>query len=217
MKELLKKEMTLTAAPLSYIFILFSAMTMIPGYPILVGAFFVSLGIFYTFQFAREYNDVLYTALLPVKKSDVVLARYLFVVAIQLIAFLLDAVLTALRMTALHNVGPYATNALMSANLAFLGYTLLIFALFNMIFLAGFFKTAYYYGKPFLIFCVAAFVVVTLAEVLWHIPGLTWLGGETGNGLAYQAAVLAAGAVIYAAGTFWSLRRSQRCFEKIDL
>lgn len=217
MKELLKKEMTLTAAPLSYVFILFSAMTMIPGYPILVGAFFVSLGIFYTFQFAREYNDVLYTALLPVKKSDVVLARYLFVVAIQLIAFLLDAVLTALRMTALHNVDPYATNALMSANLAFLGYTLLIFALFNMIFLAGFFKTAYYYGKPFLIFCVAAFVVVTLAEVLWHIPGLTWLGVETGNGLAYQAAVLAAGAVIYAAGTLWSLRRSQRCFEKIDL
>ena len=69
MKNLLVKELKLSALPLSYFFILFGAMAMIPGYPILVGAFFVCLGIYQSFQNGRENNDILYTVLLPVKKE----------------------------------------------------------------------------------------------------------------------------------------------------
>ena len=50
MKKLLYKEMRLSANPLSYWFITFSAITMIPRYPILVGSFFICLGIFYTYS-----------------------------------------------------------------------------------------------------------------------------------------------------------------------
>ena len=50
---------------------------MIPGYPILCGAFFVCLGIFYTYQQARECDDITYTVLLPVRKRDVVTAKYM--------------------------------------------------------------------------------------------------------------------------------------------
>ena len=67
MNKLLKKELRLTAAPITYFFLAFALMTLIPGYPILVGGFFITLGIFYTFQMARESNDILYTALLPCK------------------------------------------------------------------------------------------------------------------------------------------------------
>lgn len=164
MDKLIKKEFTLTAAPLTYIFLAFSLMTMIPGYPILVGGFFICLGILYTFQFAREYNDVLYTALLPVKKRDVVRARYLFVVCIQMAGLLICGLLTVLRMTVLREASVYQANPLMNANPAFLGYLLVVMALFNVIFLTGFYKTAYYYGKPFVLFCVAAFVVVGLGR-----------------------------------------------------
>lgn len=69
MKNLLTKELRLTATILSYLFILFAVMTLIPGYPILVGAFFICLGIFYSFQLGRENNDILFTVLLPVKKA----------------------------------------------------------------------------------------------------------------------------------------------------
>ena len=58
MKKLLYKEMKLSANPLSYWFIAFSVMTMIPRYPILVGSFFICLGIFYTYQQIREYDDM---------------------------------------------------------------------------------------------------------------------------------------------------------------
>ena len=217
MNKLIKKEFTLAAAPLTYIFLAFGLMTMIPGYPILVGGFFICLGIFYTFQFAREYSDVLYTALLPVRKRDVVKARYLFVVCIQLSGILICGLPTLLRMTVLREAQVYQANPLMNANLAFLGYLLVIMALFNIIFLGGFYKTAYYYGKPFVLFCIAAFVVVGLGETLHHIPGLGWLNAVTGVGIIRQTVVLLAGVVIYAVGTLLSMKRSEERFEKLDL
>ena len=64
MKKLLYKEMKLSANPLSYCFIVFSVMTMIPRYPILVGSFFICLGIFHTCQQIREYDDITYTVML---------------------------------------------------------------------------------------------------------------------------------------------------------
>lgn len=217
MSRLIQKELTLTAAPLTYVFLAFGGMTLIPGYPILVGGFFICLGIFYTFQFAREYNDALYTALLPVRKKDVVKARYLFVVCIQAAGVFICGLFTVLRMTALRDVAVYRANPLMNANPAFLAYLLVIMLLFNTIFLGGFYKTAYYYGKPFILFCVAAFIVVGLGETLYHIPGLAWLGACEGAGLARQAVLLLAAAMVYAAGTLLSIKRSEQCFDKLDL
>lgn len=217
MSRLIKKEFTLTAAPLTYFFLAFGGMTMIPGYPILVSGFFICLGIFYTFQYAREYNDVLYTALLPVRKRDVVKARYLFVVCIQWAGVFICALLTVLRMTALREVPVYQTNPLMNANPVFLAYLLVIMLLFNVIFMGGFYRTAYYYGKPFILFCIAAFVVVGLGETLHHIPGLTWLGDCAGAGVRYQAVLLLAAVLAYVAGTILSMKRSQERFEKLDL
>ena len=63
MKALLQKEIRLSASVLSYIFIVAAVMTLIPGYPVLCGTFFVTLGIFHSFQNAREANDIVYSAL----------------------------------------------------------------------------------------------------------------------------------------------------------
>ena len=216
MNKLLKKEFGLTAAPITYFFLLFALMTMIPGYPILVGGFFVCMGVFYTFQFARESNDILYTALLPCKKRDVVKAKVLFTVFIQMASWLLSALLTAVRLTALRQAPVYAQNAMMNANFAYLGWLLLIFALFNSVFLGGFFRTAYQLGKPFLLYTAAAMVLIGIAEALHHVPGWEGLNSQT-EGFGLQLIVLAAGAVIYAAATVSSCRRAEGRFEKLDL
>ena len=92
MKQLVKKEFTFTALPLCYLFLLFSGMTMIPGYPIAMGSFFLCLSLFQSMMNSREQNDLSYTLLLPVSKADVVKANYLFCVGIQLLFFLLCAV-----------------------------------------------------------------------------------------------------------------------------
>ncbi len=217
MKKLLKKEMKLTAVPLTYFFILFSLMALIPGYPIAVGGFFVCLGIFYTFQFSREYNDTFYTALLPIRKKDVVKAKFVFSIGIQMVSFLLFAALTAVRMAALAQAAPYASNPMMNANLAFLGYILIIFGVFNLLFLEGFFRTAYYVGKPFIKFIIVSFLVIGAAETLHHLPGLSALNHGNLRDPLPQTAVFFLGVVLYVLMTWCSYRKSVREFEKIDL
>lgn len=217
MKKLLRKEFLLTACPLTWFFLAFSAMTMIPGYPILIGAFFICLGILYTFQFAREFNDTLYTALLPICKRDVVKAKYIFCIAVQLIALVINTALTSVRLLFFTNAAPYVNNPLMNANLAYLGYVLIVFACFNLFFLFGYFKTACYFGKPFLVFCIAAFLVVGITETLHHLPGLSLLNSTSLEGWPLQGAILVVGVVLYGLVTWTSFRKSVQRFEHIDL
>lgn len=216
MIKLLKKEIRLTAQPLSFIFVLFSLMAFIPGYPILCGAFFLCLGIFFSFQNAREQNDILYTALLPVKKSDAVISKYIFTVMLQCVYLLTSAVFTAVRMTVLAQAKPYTQNAMMNANIAYLGFILICFALFNVIFVNGFFKTAYKLGKPFIIFAVAEFIFIGFAEALHHIKGLEFLNTSTEKS-GIQALILVFGGIVYAVFTAIAINRSKKSFEKIDL
>lgn len=217
MKKLLNKEIKLSASPLSFLFIVFGVMALIPNYPILCGAFFICLGIFQSFQTSRENSDILYSALLPVSKSDVVKSKYTFCVFIELCGFVLMAAATLVRMTLLKDAAVYRNNALMNANLVYLAFALLIFALFNLIFVNGFFKTAFYFAKPFVIFIIAAFLTIGVAETLHHIPPLEKLNAFGFDELPLQLAFLAAGTVLYAVITLTSMKKSIRRFEKIDL
>ena len=217
MLKLLNKEIKLSASKLSFLFIAFAALTMAPGYPILLGAFFISFGLFQSFQHAREANDIVYSALLPISKADVVKSKYVFCVFIELLGFLLMAALTLVRMTLLKDAAVYRENVLMNANLVFLGFALLIFGIFNSVFIGGFFKTAYYFGKPFIFFIVTAFIAVCAGEAIHHVPGLEAMNSFGFEVLPLQAAVLISGAVIYAALTILSMRASIMSFEKIDL
>ncbi len=215
MKSLLTKELRLAASPLSYLFLAFTVMAFIPGYPILVGSFFVCLGMFQSFQSSREQNDILYTVLLPVDKRDAVRAKYAFVCFLELLALVLTAAMTVLRMAFLADAAIYVNNAMMNANLVYIGWWAVVFALFNGVFLGGFFRTAYKFGKPFVTFIVLAMLVVLAGEVLHHIPGLEWVNGT--DRLGMQACILAAGLALYAGITAISLRASCRRFEALDL
>ncbi len=215
MKNLLNKELRLSAHLLSYLFLAFSLMALIPGYPILLGAFFICFGLFQTFQNGRETNDVLYSALLPIDKKDVVKARYIFVCLIQIIAFLLMAGLTALRMVFFASATPYVNNAMMNSNPVFLAWTLLIFALFNTLFVGLFYKTAYKFGKPFVAFIVASMLAVCIAEVLHHLPGFGFL--NTLDRLPLQWMLMLFALAIFVFATIISCRTAQRNFELLDL
>ena len=217
MRNLMIKEMMLSASVLSYLFVAFGLMFFLPGYPILCGAFFVCLGIFQSIQNAREANDLVFSALLPVAKRDVARAKVLFACFIELYAFALMALSTLVRMTALADAPVYRANALMCANPFALGVALLLFGLFNRVFVAGFFRTSYQLAKPFVAFAVIAFVLIGVAETLHHIPGLEALNAFGFDCLPLQLGLLAAGIVCYIALTALALKRAAESFERIDL
>ncbi len=217
MRNVLLKEIRLSASPLSFLFIPFGLMFLIPGYPILCGVFFVTLGIFQSFQSAREANDIVFSALLPIAKKDVVRGKYAFVCLIEGCALILMAAAVLVRMTALAGSPVYRANALMNANPFALGCALLIFGLFNLIFVGGFFRTAYRFAGPFVAYIVAAFLTVAAAEALHHIPGLEALNAFGTDSAALQLAALAAGAAAFLGMTFASLKKACINFERIDL
>ena len=217
MSKLLKKELRLAASPLSYWFLAFSLMTMIPGYPILVGGFFVCLGLFQSYQNAREQNDVIYTALLPVAKTDIVRAKLGFTVLIEIAAWCLSAVLTLVRMTALRDAPVFTQNAMMNANLVYLGWLAVLFGLFNLIFARGYFKTVYKLGRPFLTYAAVGFLAVGAAEVLHHLPGLGWLNTTGFDHPAGQVVFLCAGISLFLVMTGYTLFASVRSMERLDL
>ena len=217
MKNILLKEFRLSASPLAFIFIIAGFMFFLPGYPVLVGAFFVTLGLFHSFQSAREANDIVFSVLLPIAKKDVVKGKYLFVCFIEGAAALVMTVATIIRMTLLKDSPAYRTNALMNANLFALGVALLIFGLFNAVFVGGFFKTAFKQGKPFVIYIVVTFLVIAMAEALHYFPGL---GAVNAFGTEYpglQLVLLFAGIILFVIITLLAYHKACRDFERVDL
>ena len=217
MSNILRKEMRLSASVLSYLFIAFGLMFFLPGYPILCGVFFVTLGIFYSFQNSRETNDIIYSILLPIAKKDVVKAKFLFSCFIELCSFALMVAVTILRMTILLESSLYRNNALMNATPFALGMALVIFGLFNFIYIGGFFKTAYKFGKPFIIYIIAAFLTIGIGETLHHFPGLMMLNAFGFEHIILQLGLLGIGVLCYVLMTLLSYRNACERFEKIDL
>lgn len=217
MSNIFIKEVKLSASILAYLFTAFGAMFLLPGYPVLCGAFFVTLGIFQSFQYAREANDILFSALLPIAKKDVVRGRFLFVCFIEMCGFAVMAAAALLRMTVFSAAAVYRNNALMNANLFALGMALVIFGLFNLIFVRGYFKTAYKFAGPFVKYIIAAFAAIIIAEALHYFPGLAALNAFGFENALLQLGLLAAGGGIYAAMTLMACKTACRTFETIDL
>lgn len=217
MRKILLKEIKLSASILSFLFIAFGFMFFLPGYPVLCGAFFVTLGIFQSFQNAREANDIVFSALLPIAKKDVVKGKFIFSCFIEICSILVMTLGVVLRMTVLTEVAAYSNNALMNANLFALGLAFFIFGLFNWIFVGGFFKTAYKFAKPFVVFIVVCFIVIFIGEALHYIPGLEILNAFGFENLALQLILLVSGIVLYSVITMLAYRKACTDFDKIDL
>ena len=217
MYNILLKELKLSASVLSFLFVFFGLMFFLPGYPVLCGAFFSSLGLYKSFEFAREANDTVFSALLPIAKKDVVKGKYCFVCLIELCTLFLMTVSVIVRMTALKDALVYRSNALMNANFFALGAAFFLFGLFNRIFVGGFFKTAYKLGRPFLVYMIAGFFSIGVFEALHHIPGLEVLNAFGTEEITIQVLLLIAGIAAWLLMTVISYRRACKHFEKLDL
>lgn len=213
----MKKEMRLSALIIVYDFVIFGFMFLLPGYPVLCGAFFLTLGLYQNFRYARECNDIVFSALLPIAKQDVVKGKFAFSCMIEMCCFVLMLFSAIVRMTALSASPVYMSNALMNANLFALGMALVIFGIFNLVFIGSFFKTGYKTGAPFIVYMVISFVIIGIAEALHHIPGLEALNAFGFEHFALQICALAAGVLFYIGLTVFSYRKSCYNFERIDL
>ena len=162
MKALLNKEFKLCLHPAAFIYLSLVLMLLIPNYPYLVSCFFVCNGIFFCFQQARENGDAMYTAMLPVSKAQAVKARVWFVVIIEMIDVVLIAGMCALALVAMPETNGGGTDH----GLSLLAFALVLFAIFNLIYLPSFYKTGYKAGSAFIKSAIGVWLWLILCEGL---------------------------------------------------
>lgn len=190
MKTLLYKQLRLVCQPMTLVFCLFGVMLLIPAYPYTVMWFYVMLGLFFSFLNGREQKDVYYSALLPIRKRDTVKANCLFVGLIEVLALVIAVPFALLRAKLGIGDNPVGLNA----NVTLFACGLMLFAVFNAVFLLSFYRTAYKVGVSFVKACIVMAVAAFIMEAAVHFPALSRFNGYD---LACQLPLLAAGLVIW--------------------
>lgn len=214
-QKLIYKEWKLAIHPTGYIFLLMGAMLLIPNYPYYVAFFYLTLGIFFTFMSGNATNDVFFTTLLPVRKRDVVKARLWTVIGLEVLQIIIAVPFAVLR----NQIAPTENLVGMDANIALFGMVFIMFAIFNVVFLPQFYRTAYKTGTPYLMATSAMVVVIVLIElVIQLVPAIKKvLDSTAADYIPPQSIVLITGMLIFALLNWLAYRQSARSFEQLDL
>lgn len=215
MKNLLKKEFALAMHPTAPVFLMLSAMLLIPNYPYYVVFFYTGLAVFFTCLNGRENHDIAYTVQLPVAKRDVVKARFAFVLILEGAQIVIAVPFALLRQSF-----PMPGNEVgMDANLSLFAFSFVLLGLFNLIFFSIYYKNVRQVGKAFVASSSAVFLYMAVMEVLTHmIPFLRdQMDTRDPQYLPQKLLVLAAGVLIFALLTWAAYQQSVRSFEAQDL
>ena len=226
MKALIYKEMRLSMHPICYIFIVsFPLMILIPSYPLGIGFIYVLTCypiLFLGANKGQQSNDLLYSALLPVRKKDIVLARIITVIIMQ-VAFMLI-------MSALYPLARMINNAIiansenpkeytipglgLNSYVLVLAFAIVGYAIADIIF----FPIYYKHGKSIVmstLFTILGFViyigVVTIG--LPFIPGLEILNNLH---VGIQFAILAGAITLSFVLHILVYKMSSKRLEKVD-
>lgn len=214
MKALLYKQLSLVCHPMTLVFALFGVMLIIPNYPYTVAFFYVTLGIFFMFSNGREQKDIYYSALLPIRKRDHVKGNVIFIMLIE-VASLVIAVPFAMLSV---KINPFGENQVgLDPNVALFGIVLLLYTLFNYIFLTSFYRTAYKVGISFLKAIIPTSLAMVICEILPHIPALSMLNETTAKANLQQLPILLVGLVVYGIMLRWTYQIAAARYERVDL
>jgi hypothetical protein len=192
------------------------ALMLIPGWIyFLVLLYFCWITIPNMFGGFKSQNDLMFTAMMPVRKKDIVKARISVIVILELL-HIATAMIFGLVTVRLY---PNLTYYFFGPSLGFWGLCFVMLAIFNIIFISMYFKTAYKFGA-------ATFASVTAAMLF--AGGMQWAGirnaalsdAFNGTGLddpGLQASILIAGVLIFAAFTAISYFIAARRFRKVEV
>ena len=228
MKALIYKEFKLAMHPLCYVFIcLFPLMLLIPSYPIGVG--FIYLMSCYPVLFlgankGQQSNDLLFSALLPVRKKDIVKARIFTVLIMQVAYMLIMSALLPVAIAIENSIvvegGEEVTHAGMGLNgfVSLLAIAIIGFAIADLIFFAIYYKNGKSIVMSTLLTIIGFVVYLGIFTIGFpYIPGFEWYTKilcESGVGI--QFAFLGGAILISAALHYLNYRISSKRLEQVD-
>ena len=211
--KLLYKELALAAHPTSIVFACLGCLVVVPAYPYTVIFMFGCLAPYRTFRYARETNDLWYTALLPVTKKESVRGKCLLIVSIQLFQLLIAVPSVFLRKILEVGNNPVGIDA----TIAWFGFGLMIYGIFDLIFFPAYYRNGYKAGRAFIIAAIPMLLMMVIVESAVRIPQLAWLDSYALPDLMRQIPVLLIAILCYGGFVSLAYKISVKRFKHVDL
>ena len=215
MIKLFKKEIALVIHPTAYIFLALSMMLIIPNYPYYVIFFYTGLAIFFTCLNGRENNDILYSAMLPISKKEIVKSRFCLVILLEIMQILLAIPFAIIR----QKMNVPSNQVGMEANIALFGFSLIMLGIFNMVFFLIYYKDVRKVGVAFVKSSIAVFLYIAIIETCVHIIPFfkNYLDTKDTFYITYKLLILGLGIIIYTIMTVITYKKAVKLFENYDI
>ena len=224
MKALLYKEFKLAMHPMCYVFItVFPLLILIPKYPIAVGFIYVLSAypiLFLGANKGQQSNDLLFSTLLPVRKKDIVLARILTVIIMQVIFITVMTWFYPLKVLIANYIpGPASAGIDVDGYVSILAFAIIGFAFADL----GFFPAYYKNGRSILLptlFTIFGFAIyiMTVTVAIPYIPviGQPYVDFFSTSKIWIQFIFLAASIIFYGLIHIIVYKVSAKRLEKVD-
>lgn len=192
------------------------ALMLIPGWLyFLVIMYFFWLTVPNMFGGFKAQNDLMFTAVMPVTKQDIVKARVSVIVILELMHIVIAMIFGKITLLLYPNLTYY----FFAPHLGFWGLCFVMVAIFNIIFIPMYYKTAYKYGAASTASILAATLFAGVAQ--WLAIQNSFLSdtfnGSGANHIGLQISILAAGIVIFFAFTMIAYQIAVRRFAKVEI
>ena len=218
MKNLLKKEILLCTNAQIVIFSLFALFILIPSWPPAIAFIYPLSGVMTLFPRGLANKDIEYTSLLPVKKTDIVKGKTLFIMVVELAVILLATAGGIIR--ALYPIIPDASESdyyiKTQPTISLLGFAFFAFGVMNFIMISMYYKNPYKrLSAPSLISIFASTFVLGIGTVLIVLVDV--MRDYSPLGLMVQFITLAIGMILFVVLSLLGYLLGAKRFEKVDL
>jgi len=220
MKKLLFKELRLCLTPQAIVFCCLSSLIIIPSWPSIVAFVYTFMAFIVIFPMAIANHDMEYTAILPVRKKDIVKGKALLAMSIEIISILISIPFALIKVFFINGSIPATdTYSDLGINLVLYGIVLALSGLFNLIFIPWYYKNPYKTAKPqiFTTFLIMV-VMISIVIIFVSIPeATTFVNTFSGIALIVQFISLFAGLLLFLGLSALAAYLGGKRLEKIDL
>ena len=217
MYNLLMKELKLGISPFFYVLpFLTGALMLIPGWLyFLVILYFCFITVPNMLGGYKSQNDLMFTSMLPVTKKDMVKAKVSTIVILELLHVVV-AVIYGMITVRLY---PNLTYYFFAPSFGFWGLCFVMLAIFNIILIPMYYKTAYKYGAAAIASITAAILFAGAAEWLGIQNSFVYdlFKGTGTENLGTQLSILLIGILIFLIFTIIAYHIAYKRFEKVEM
>lgn len=217
MYNLVIKDLKLGVNPWFFVLpLLTGALMLVPGWIyFLVPLYFCFITVPNTFGGFKSQNDLMFSTMMPVTKKDIVKARIAVIVILELMHLLVAMIFSVFTF----RLYPHMIYYFFAPHLGFWGLCFVMLAIFNVVLLSMYYKTAYKYGAATTASTAAAILFAGAAQ--WGGIQSPWVNdifyGSGADNTALQLCILIAGIVIFIACTLIAYRIAVRRFLKVEI